>query len=218
MSEDKAKIEGMLEDMCDIVKHVSTTTQTAIATQGCSLETKELGDVIDMMKDVIEAKEKAAKACYYEEVTKAMKEYGDDFDSLVRRENEHMNYPHNDREGYDSNRYASGRFAPKGHGNMTHSGGRGGFTPTPSNMHHMQNEMEQRERELEHGRAYRDYDYAKRYYTETKDLNAKNEMSARAKEHVINMAETCREIYMNADPELRREMKSELSKLVSEMM
>lgn len=203
MSEDKTKIEGMIEDMCDIVKHVSTTTQTAIATQGCSLDTKELGDVVDMMKDVIEAKEKAAKACYYEEVTKAMKEYGE----------EPMNIPYNDREGYDHNRFANGKFAPKGHGNMT----RGGFTPTP-NMHHMRNEMEQRERELEHGRAYHNYDNAKRYYTETHDPNAKREMSEHAKEHVINMAETCREIYMNADPELRREMKTELTKLVGEMM
>lgn len=217
MSEDKAKIEGILDDMCDIVKHAVTTAKTAIASQGACLETDELGDVVDMVKDYIEAEEKAAKACYYEKVTKAMNEYGDDFDKLVRRENEHIEYPYNDRAGYDNNRYADGRFAPKGHGNMTHSGGRGGFTPTP-NTHNLQHEWEQRERELEHGRAYHNYDMAKRYYTETNNPEAKHEMSEHAKEHVMNMAETCREIYMNADPELRREMKSELSKLIGEMM
>lgn len=206
MSEDKAKLDGMLGDMCEIVKHAINTTKTAIAAQGCNLETEEVGEVVNMIKDYVETEEKAAKACYYKEVTKAMKEYGEEA------------VPYNDREGYDSNRYANGRFAPKGHGNMTHSGGRGGFTPTPANMHHMQNEMMQRERELEHGRAYHNYDNAKRYYTETHDPNAKREMSEHAKEHVINMAETCREIYMNADPELRREMKTELTKLVGEMM
>lgn len=217
MSEEKAKIEGMLCDMCDIVKHAVTTAKTAIAAQGASLDTEEIGEVVDMIKDYVETEEKAAKACYYKKVTEAMEDYGDDFNSLMMRENEHMNMPHNDREGYDSNRYANGRFAPKGHGNMTHSGGRGGFTPTP-NMHHMEQEWAQKERDLEHGRAYHNYNNAKRFYTETKDMNYKHEMSEHAKEHVMNMAETCREIYMNADPELRREMKTELSKLVGEMM
>lgn len=212
MSDNKEKIDRMIDDMCELACHAANTAKTAIAAQGAGVETEELGDVVDMMKDVVEAKEKAAKACYYEKVAKAMDMYGDDFKSLVQRENEHM-FPHSELEGYDSNRYADGRFAPKGHGNMT----RGGFTPTP-NTHNLQREWEQRERELEHGRAYRDYDNAKRYYTETKDIGAKSEMSARAKEHVLNFAETCREIYMNADSELRREMKIELNKLIGEMI
>lgn len=54
-----------------------------------NVNTEELGEVVDMIKDL-------AEACYYCSVTDAMDEY--------------------EPMGYDRWRYASGRFAPKGRG------------------------------------------------------------------------------------------------------
>lgn len=64
------------------------------------VDTKEMGDATDMIKDLCEAEEKLYKAAYYCSVIEAMEEYGDE----------------NDRMGYDNYRYSSGRFAPKGRG------------------------------------------------------------------------------------------------------
>lgn len=68
-----------------------------------NVNTEELGEVVDMIKDLAEAEEACMEACYYETVTEAMTE-GED------------------RMGYDRWRYASGRFAPKGRGTY-------GYTP-----------------------------------------------------------------------------------------
>lgn len=59
--------------------------------------TEELGDVIDMIKDIASAEESCMEACYYEVVTEAMSDY-------------------EGNQGYDRWRYSSGRFAPKGRG------------------------------------------------------------------------------------------------------
>lgn len=64
------------------------------------VDTKEMGEVIDMIKDLAEAEEKCVKAAMYKMDVRAMKE----------REQT------GGRMGYDNWRYSSGRFAPKGSG------------------------------------------------------------------------------------------------------
>lgn len=63
-----------------------------------SIDTEEMGAVVDMIKDLASAEKNCMEACYYESVIEAM---GDS---------------DNERAGYDRWRYASGRFAPKGRG------------------------------------------------------------------------------------------------------
>lgn len=112
----------------------------------------------------------------------------------------------NGRMGYDHYRYSSGRFAPTGHGHYA-----GYFEPN------WEQEHQQMEHDLRHGAAYRDYSDTRRYYTETKDSGAKMEMNEHAKRHVLETCETVREIYRESDPELKRKIKEELTKLVNEM-
>ncbi len=71
---------------------------------------QKAGELVDMVKDLAEVEEKCAKACYYKVVVEAMTE-GDP------------------RYGYNSNRYADGRYAPAGHGNYT-----SGYFPTDNLM------------------------------------------------------------------------------------
>lgn len=70
------------------------------------VDAKELGEVIDMVKDLAEAKYKC-KIVKEMEDAKEEEEMMDKLDSL------------DDRRYYNSNRYASGRYAPSGYGNKT---------------------------------------------------------------------------------------------------
>lgn len=73
---------------------------------------KENGDIVkagmmtDMIKDLAEAKSEMAEACFHKTIVEAMEEAKKD-DPLAPV------------YGYNPNRYASGRYAPAGHGNMT---------------------------------------------------------------------------------------------------
>lgn len=69
-----------------------------------NVNTEEMGEVIDMIKDLSEAE-------YYATITKAMNE-ADEADIMEKL----LEYG-DDRRYYDQYRYANGRFAPKGRGN-----------------------------------------------------------------------------------------------------
>lgn len=71
--------------------------------------------------------------------------------------------------------------------------------------------------ESKHGRIYDDYMKSKRYYTETKSPSQKDEMDAKANEYVGETLTTIRDIWRDADPEMRRRLKAEFVKLVNEM-
>ena len=90
------RIHKMLEclaekSLCEIEKGIE------------NVNTEEMGEVIDMIKDLSEAE-------YYATITKAMNE-ADEADIMEKL----LEYE-DDRRYYDQYRYANGRFAPKGKG------------------------------------------------------------------------------------------------------
>lgn len=219
MHETKEKVEKL----CEMKDKLVCWTAAELAKGKCEVDTKEMGDVVDMIKDLAEAEEKCWKACFYKKVLEEMELEGE--------------FPEG-RMGYDHWRYSSGRFAPTGHGHrsgyhpmpmtpmmdesMDDWAMRAGYRmPTHSQMTHMGGRhgmgyddgmMDDR-----HSRAYNDYQTARRHYTETKSHEDKDKMSKHAQEHVLESVETMRDIWRNADPELRRQMKSDLVGLVNEM-
>ena len=68
-----------------------------------------------------------------------------------------------------------------------------------------------------YGRSYNEYRDAKRHYTEFHSMTDKNEMDQHAREHVDFMISSMREIWEEADPELRRSMKDDMTGLLNEM-
>lgn len=68
-------IKKMCEPLEDAVKHELSKGIE-------NIDAAELGAVIDMIKDLYEAKEKMVKACYYKQIMEAMEEseYGEDYD------------------------------------------------------------------------------------------------------------------------------------------
>lgn len=178
------------------------------------------GQIVDMIKDLAQAEKDCMEACYYKTVVGAMDDYG--------FENEHEIEEYG-RMGYDTRRYSSGRYAPKGAGHYSPVHGRSGFTMPPAT--HIPPYMMNGDYSHEHrmgypngggenygyGRPMNDYKSAKRYYTETKDPKEKEKMDHHAKEHVMETIGTFKEIWEDATPDLKRDMKGHLSKLVAEM-
>lgn len=143
-------------------KIIETLTETAL----CELEkgvecvnTKEFGEVVDMIKDLAEAEYKAR-------ISKAMEKAEDEEEAeekyMMKRFKDEYGDEEGERRYYDDYRYKrSGRFAPKGRGSYMP---RRGYDEPP--YYHMSPEM-YREHEPE---WYRDMDRmsGKMYYTETK--------------------------------------------------
>lgn len=97
-------------------KIIETLTETAL----CELEkgvecvnTKEFGEVVDMIKDLAEAEYKAR-------ISKAMEKAEDEEEAeekyMMKRFKEEYGEEDGERRYYDMYRYKNGRFAPKGRG------------------------------------------------------------------------------------------------------
>ena len=68
-----------------------------------------------------------------------------------------------------------------------------------------------------YGRAYNEYKMKRRHYHETNSPADKKDMDTHAEEHVRDTIATARDIWKDADPALRKQMKEDFTKLVSEM-
>lgn len=112
---DKKRIHEMLEKMTEW----ALSEMQAKGKEG--VDTKEMGEVIDMVKDLADAEKSVWEKCYYESIVEAMEKAEEEEEALGRM-------------GYDRWRNSKGRFAPKGHGHetsMAMATGRAGFTPDP---------------------------------------------------------------------------------------
>lgn len=100
------KTKMKVEELCDMKKQLMTALKSQMGNLD-NLDTKEAGEVVDMIKDLAEAEAYCWKAKYYETVVEAMKE----------GEKE----PHygESRMGYDTWRYSNGHYAPTGHGHKS---------------------------------------------------------------------------------------------------
>ena len=134
-----------------------------------NVDTCEMGQVVDMIKDLNEAEYKAV-------IVKAMKkadEEKEEYDKMLLRELKEEYGEDTGRRYYDHYRYASGRFAPKGHGTY-----RGYSEPyyhmTPEMYRDMDRDTHSRMYYTETGMNESGYDRAKRTYTETKEMHRGN--------------------------------------------
>lgn len=180
-----------LKDICEMKEQLITTMKSHLNGNIESVDTKEAGEVVDMIKDLAEAE-------YYCQIIDAMNEPVDE-----------------QRYGYNPNRSArTGRYT------------RMGYTPMfddneeytiETGMRRMGYPHPNSEEISRYGRAYDSYRNAKRNYTETKSPKDKQEMSSYTREHLNSTIYTLKEMWDDADPDLRKRMKSELERLVKEM-
>lgn len=258
MEETKKKVEKLSK----IKEQLVCGAEQEITKGLMMVDTKEMGEVIDMIKDLAEAEEKCWKACYYKQIVEAMHEE-EEREELITKlgmddgENEAMGYrrgSHHGRMGYDHWRYASGRFAPAGHGHYSagytmpmhmmdsdedpwmhmrpwdgsmgydggsrggssNSGGQNGssgsnYTGSNGGQSRMGYPVSSR------GHRYDAYNQARMGYHESKDAKSKEHMDSTAKEYLVDTVEGIREVWKDADPAMRKEIKNKFAALMSEM-
>lgn len=190
-----------------------------------NVDTCEMGQVVDMIKDLNESEYKAV-------IVKAMKkadEEKEEYDKMLLRELKEEYGEDAGRRFYDHYRYADGRFAPKGRGTYR----RGYEEPpywhmTPERYHDMEYS---RDMDKGNGRMYYTepthtesrYESAKRAYTESKELHKGNEpqdKEAKMRElekYMKEMSDDLLNLMKGMSQEEMNMAKSKLSVLVSKM-
>lgn len=178
-------------DICEMRKKLIEWTKEAMSGSPNSVDTQELGEVIDMIKDIYQLEYYCAKTKYYESVTEAMDEYGDADHFKMGRSGMMRVLPEYDRrdQRFDPDEYDI-------YGRMGYSG-----RVPHSNM----------------GRNWDRYLDARRHYNATKSDADRMEMSTSAKMHIGETIATLRDMWHDADPDLREKMKKDFSALLQEM-
>lgn len=108
------KIEEETKDIKKICERLTEAVKYELDKGIENVDAKELGEVIDMIKDLYEGKKAVVEACYYKQVMEAMEEYGD----------EEMDEDRRFYRGQPRSR-TSGRYMSRGDGRRGNSGRRG---------------------------------------------------------------------------------------------
>lgn len=190
-----------------IHKMIECLTEKALCELDKGIEnvnTEEMGEAVDMIKDLCEAEYKAV-------IVKSMKkadEEEEEYNKELLRALKDEYGEEGGRRYYDEYRYMrTGRYAPKGKGTYV---GRRGYEEPP--YYHMYPE---RDMDREYGRMYyteptathtseSGYDRAKRMYTETKEMHKAN--TPEDKEHKMKSLDS----YM-------KELSSDITGLIGDM-
>lgn len=236
MEELKMKISRI----CNLKDQFLTAAESEMAKGTECVNTHEMGAVVDMIKDLCEAEEKLYKACYYKSIVEAMDEEEEKQELMMK-----IGMGGEGRMGYDNWRYDSGRFAPKGHGHRSgyrpgeevdetwmmaegfgenpwesmgySSGQSGGGSTGRSSQGSMGSNGRMGYTGSDRGYKYDRYRQARMGYHESKDATHKEHMDASAREYVVDIAESVKEMWKDADPAMRKEIKNKFVALTSEL-
>lgn len=179
------------KDMYEIKNSLISQVKEQLNHNADCVDTHELGEVVDMIKDIAEYERNMYEACYYKSVTEAMHGYDG------RR-----GYIPMDRE-YDEEQ--DWEYLMPDHKRARYN--------------RFMDDVDKKVKNYDdrYGRPYNEYKDAKRHYTETNSMTDKEEMNKHAKEHVDSMISSMREIWGEADPELRQRMKEDMTRLLNDM-
>lgn len=168
------------------------------------VDTKEAGEVADIIKDLATAK-------YYCTVTKAMEEAGEEY-----WDEETMGYTPRVR-GTMSTRYGYNNSSTN---NRPH---RMGFRPYMDEEPYIYDYIQDGRMGYNdiprsvHGRDYDEWKEAKRHYNETHSQADKDVMSEKTRSHLHNVIDGLKEMWADADATLRQSMKADLTAMLSQM-
>lgn len=171
-----------------------------------------MAQAADMLKDLACATKECEEAAYYRSVTDAMDRYGRDG---------RMGYRPDMRHGRGMSRmdmpdmYLDPRYdeTPDGQ-RINHRAvdDRPGYSPDWRSASMPDPDYDDR-----YGRTFNEYRRAKRHYTETHSDSDKMKMRDSTNAHMMETMATLREMFDDADPELKKRMKADMVKLTGEM-
>lgn len=202
----------MVTDICEVKDYLASVLKTYVI--GCNIEdicAKEVGEVADVIKDL-------AETHYYCTVTKAMEEGGeypeDMYGYSPRMTRNNMTHG---RMGYipymDGDWDYDPRMGYNGSGSSSRTV-RGTYNGNGMNRSGYKPMVDQEPYVMDYLSQYRD---AKRHFNETHSSSDKKKMDEKAEESFDNVIDILKEIWEGADPTLQRNMKSDLTELMSHM-
>ena len=168
-----------------------------------------LKEYIEMIKCLAETEKECQEADYYEAVVQAMEENG-------MMESERMGYnPNRNRMG----QYSDGRAGNRNGNSDSGSNSRRGYSPDRmySRMMPGDDRDEWGDDDPRHSEAFNRFRKAKRYYTKSHSEEDKQRMKDASNEHMMETMSTIREMWDDADPDLRTRMKTDLTNLVTNL-
>lgn len=205
------------------------------------MNTEEAGEVIDMIKDLAETEKCCMEALYYQKVTEAMLSYDEPrygynpnrsastgrYTSGGGRGGRMGFKPHEpwmSEDPWNGDMYMEsammgydGSSSSSGGRSRGSSGSRGGSYGGSSSMGYWPGREGMDHMDPRYGEEYNRYRMTRRHYTETKSAEDKKEMSEHAEKHLRDSIDTMKDIWGDAEPELKRKMKEDLTKLVNSM-
>ena len=211
------KLEMELEPIKDMCKKLEEAVKHELNKGIENVDVKELGEAVDMIKDLYEAKEKIVKACYYKGVLEAMEEH--DFEDEDEIEDEgrrgYRGQRRDSRGRYMSRRGYESRMMPemdwddmeyqrdmdRPYGRMGYSSGgssMGGSSSSGMNSDSMGSQGGNR------GYSESRYDRARRGYEETKAM------------HKDNSSES-KQMKMKSLEDYTKELASDITDMVQDM-
>ena len=131
--------------------------------------------------------------------------------------------------GYNRNRNRMGQYSDGRAGNQNGDSSDGsrsgrssrmGYTPDMDMMPYMR-KMEDYDEwdddDTDYGKSFKRFRKAKRHYTQTHSETDKQKMKEASNNHMLETISTLREMWDEADPELRKRMKTDLTTLTASM-
>lgn len=166
-----------------------------------------LKEYIEMIKCLAETEKECQEADYYEAVVQAMEDNG---------------MMDSERMGYNPNRNRMGQYSDGRAGNRNGDSGsnsRRGYSPDRmySRMMPGDDRDEWGDDDPRHSEAFNRFRKAKRYYTKSHSEEDKQRMKDASNEHMMETMATIREMWDDADPDLRARMKTDLTNLVTNL-
>ena len=160
-----------------------------------------LKEYIEMIKCLAETEKECQEADYYEAVVQAMEETG-------MMESERM--------GYNPNRNRMGQYSD---GSDSGSNSRRGYSPDRMYSRMMPGDDRDGwgDDDPRYSEAFNRFRKAKRYYTKSHSEEDKQRMKDASNEHMMETMATIRELWDDADPDLRTRMKTDLTNLMSNL-
>ena len=177
-----------------------------------------LKEYVEMIKCLAETEKECQEADYYEAVVQAMEDTG-------MMDSERMGYnPNRNRMG----QYSDGRAGNRNGGRMSSDSGnsdsgsnsRRGYSPDMYSRMMMRpgdDRDEWGDDDPRHSESFNRFRKAKRYYTKSHSEEDKQRMKDASNDHMMETMATIREMWDDADPDIRARMKADLTNLVTNL-
>ena len=162
-----------------------------------------LKEYVEMIKCLAETEKECQEADYYEAVVQAMEDTG---------------MMDSERMGYNPNRNRMGQYSDGRAGNRngdSDSNSRRGYSRMM--MRPGDDRDDWGDDDPRYSEAFNRFRKAKRYYTKSHSEEDKQRMKDASNEHMMETMATIREMWDDADPELRTRMKADLTNLVTNL-